>query len=176
MSALIFVICGLLAVSGRSFSKLETTITICVISAISTILIKDQLKFLFGRTWPDTWGPGIISFLRNGAYGFHYFHNGRSFGSFPSGHAAVAAAVFSIPYLLFPKLRVIAAACIVAINIALVMLNLHFLSDVIAGSFLGFSIGLFTICLLRAASSSHAAETRARIGRADDSRKTAIVA
>lgn len=149
ISASAFVVCGLVATMGHRFSKLETTITMCVISMLATVLVKDQLKFIFGRTWPETWGPGIVSFLRNGAYGFHYFHGGQSFESFPSGHAAVAAAVLSVPWILFPKLRVVSAICVIAVDIGLVVLNIHFLSDVIAGNFVGFSMGLFTITLWR---------------------------
>jgi len=144
IAACAFVICGLAAISGRRFSKPETTITMSVLSMVSTVLIKDQLKLMFGRTWPEM-------FINNDVYGFHYFHYGRSFESFPSGHAAVAAAVLFIPWFLFSNLRTVMVTCIVAIDIGLVMLNLHFLSDVIAGSFLGFSIALFTISLWRAA-------------------------
>lgn len=149
ISAFAFVLCGLVATSGRRFSTLGTAITMCVISTVSAVLVKDQLKFIFGRTWPDTWAQGILSFVRSDVYGFHYFQSGRSFESFPSGHAAVAAAVLSVPWFLFPRLRVFAAACIFAIDVVLVTNNLHFLSDVIAGSFLGFSTGLFTVCLWR---------------------------
>jgi membrane-associated phospholipid phosphatase len=150
ISALAFVICGFMAISGRRFSTLSTTVTMCVLSTITAILIKDQLKPLFGRTWPDTWAPGILSLVRDGVYGFHYFRYGHSFESFPSGHAAVATAVLSVPWFLFPRLRVGAAICTIAIDMGLVMLNLHFLSDVIAGTFIGFSTGLFTIYLWRA--------------------------
>jgi len=144
VSACAFVICGLAALSGRRFTKPETTIAMGVISMVSTVLIKDQLKFVFGRTWPDM-------FINNGIYGFNYFHNGGSFESFPSGHAAVTAAFLFIPWFLFSKLRTVMITCIIAVDIGLVLLNLHFLSDVIAGSFLGFSIALFTISLWRAA-------------------------
>ena len=88
---------------GRRFSKLEATIAMCAISTLATTVIKDQLKFAFGRTWPDTWGPGIVSFVRDNVYGFHFFQSGKSFESFPSGHAAVAAAVLSVVWMLFPS-------------------------------------------------------------------------
>jgi membrane-associated phospholipid phosphatase len=144
ISACAFVICGLAAISGRRFTRPETTITMGVISMVSTVVIKDQLKILFGRTWPQM-------FINNGVYGFNYFHYGHSFESFPSGHAAVAAAFLFIPWFLFSKLRTAMITFIIAVDIGLVMLNIHFLSDVIAGSFLGFSIALFTISLWRAA-------------------------
>jgi PAP2 superfamily len=135
---------------GRRFSKLEVAITMCAISTLATTVIKDQLKFAFGRTWPDTWGPGIVSLVRDNVYGFHFFQSGKSFESFPSGHAAVAAAVLSVIWILFPSLRRICAMSMVAVDIGLVALNLHFVSDVVAGSFIGISTGLFTIALCRA--------------------------
>lgn len=96
------------------------------ISVMITTVIKDQLKFLFGRTWPDTWSPGIVSFVQNKTYGFHYFQSGASFESFPSGHAAVAAAVFSVVWLLSKRLRLVSAIGIIAADLGLVLLNLHF--------------------------------------------------
>ena len=150
VSAIVFVICGLVAIMGRRFSKLEAAVAMCAISTLATTIIKDQLKFAFGRTWPDTWGPGIVSFLRDNVYGFHFFQSGKSFESFPSGHAAVAAAVLSVVWILFPKRRVICAIGVVAVDIGLVALNVHFLSDVVAGTFLGLSTGLFTVALWRA--------------------------
>ena len=135
---------------GRRFSKLEAAVAMCAISTLATIVIKDQLKFAFGRTWPDTWGPGIVSFVRDNVYGFHFFQSGKSFESFPSGHAAVAAAVLSVIWILFPNLRVICTIGLIAVDIGLVALNLHFLSDVVAGSFVGISTGLFTVALWRA--------------------------
>jgi membrane-associated phospholipid phosphatase len=150
MSAIVFVVCGLAAIMGRAFSKLEAAVAMCAVSTLATIIIKDQLKFVFGRTWPDAWGPGIVSFVRDNVYGFHFFQSGTSFESFPSGHAAVAAAVLSVAWILFPNLRVICGMGVVAVDIALVALNLHFLSDVVAGSFVGGSVGLFTVAVCRA--------------------------
>jgi membrane-associated phospholipid phosphatase len=120
-----------------------------VISTLAAIIMKDQLKVIFGRTWPDTGAPDIVSFLGNGVYGFHFFHPGRSFESFPSAHATVAAAVLSVPWILFPRIRVLYFLGMLVVDVGLVALNLHFLSDTIAGTFLGFSTGLFTIALWR---------------------------
>jgi len=152
VASLLFVICGLVGLNRGRFSKLESTVAVSVISTLNTIVVKDQLKFVFGRTWPVTWAPGIQSFLGNNAYGFHYFKSGVSFESFPSGHAAISAAIVSILWILSPNLRVLCALCVITVDIGLVALNLHFLSDVIAGSFVGLSTGLFTIALWRAIS------------------------
>jgi membrane-associated phospholipid phosphatase len=145
----VFILSGLLAIAGRRFSKLETAVALCTMSAMAAIVVKDQLKLVFGRTWPDSWAPGILSFLHDGVYGFHYFHSGKSFESFPSGHATIAASVLSVLFISFPKLRIPCAICLIGVDAALIALNLHFLSDVVAGSFTGCSVGLFTLALWR---------------------------
>ncbi len=147
LAAVIFVICGVAAISGRKFSKFETAVLLCDISTLAADAIKNQLKFAFGRTWPDSWGPDILSLVRDSTYGFHFFHSGRAFESFPSGHAAVVAASMSVLWVVYPKLRVLWGVVVVAAGVGLVALNLHFLSDVVAGSFVGISTGLFTVAL-----------------------------
>jgi membrane-associated phospholipid phosphatase len=146
-SALVFVSLGLFAIMGRRFSKIETSALLCSVSVLAAGVIKDQLKYAFGRTWPDSWRPGILSLIRDNVYGFHFFHSGHSYESFPSGHAAAVAAVMSVLWIMYPKLRVPYAICIGAADAGLVLLNLHFVSDVVAGTFVGVSTGLFTLAL-----------------------------
>jgi membrane-associated phospholipid phosphatase len=146
-SALIFVVFGLSAVAGRKFSELERALLLCDISILAADAIKNQLKYVFGRTWPDSWDPQIVSLIHDNAYGFNFFHYGRSFESFPSGHAAVAASVMSVLWILFPRLRAVWALGVCAAGLGLLLLNLHFVSDVIAGTFIGISTGLFTVTL-----------------------------
>ena len=147
ISASIFVVFGLAAMMGRRFSKVETAVLLCDISILAVTAIKDQLKLAFGRTWPDSWEPGILSLLHDNAYGFHFFQAGHSFESFPSGHAAVVAAAMSVLWIWYPRLGGPWAICIVAADLTLVGLNLHFLSDVVAGSFVGVSTGLFVVAV-----------------------------
>jgi membrane-associated phospholipid phosphatase len=160
ISALIFLICGISAIMGRRFSKWGTTVLLCDISALAVFATKDELKFFFGRTWPDSWGPNTMSLIRDNAYGFHFFHPGKSFESFPSGHASVIAAVMSVLWILHPRLRGLWALCVIAADIALVAVNIHFLSDVVAGSFVGVSTGLFTVAVWRAADHRNAERGR----------------
>jgi membrane-associated phospholipid phosphatase len=108
-SALLFVVFGLAAIMGRKFSRIETAILLCNIAVLGADAIKNLLKFVFGRTWPDSWEPGILSLIHDNAYGFHFFQQGKSYESFPSGHAAVAAAVMSVLWILFPRLRALCA-------------------------------------------------------------------
>jgi hypothetical protein len=62
-AAIVFVLCGLVALTGRPFSRRWAAVAMSAVSLMATIIIKDQLKFAFGRTWPDTWRPGIVSRL-----------------------------------------------------------------------------------------------------------------
>ena len=149
VSASAFVVLGLLAIWGRRFSKLETAVLLCDISMLAADAIKNQLKFAFGRTWPDSWGPDVLSLVHDNVYEFHFFQPGTSFESFPSGHAAVAAAALSVLWILYPKLRALWGMGVVTAAVGLVVLNLHFLSDVLVGSFVGISTGLFTVALWR---------------------------
>src|SRR5665647_1291423 len=142
-----FVGLGLWSFSGRTLSKNQTATLVCSISLIMAEATKNQLKFLFGRTWPDTWVQNNPSFIRDGAYGFNLFHGGAGFASFPSGHSAVTCAVISVLWIFYPKLRAIYLFVVFAVVIGLIGANYHFLSDIIAGAFVGVSTGWMTTAL-----------------------------
>ena len=146
-SAVVFAICGVFAVAGRTLFGLGTTIVLSDIALLAGDTVKDQLKAIFGRTWPDSWGPGIVSLIHDGAYRFDFFSIDGSTGSFPSGHATAAASVASVLWFIYPRLRLALALGIFGVDAALVLFNLHFVSDVIAGTFVGFSAGLFVVAL-----------------------------
>jgi membrane-associated phospholipid phosphatase len=115
---------------------------ICSLSVLITEAAKEQLKFLFGRTWPESWTGNNPSFIRDGVYGFHFMHGGAGYNSFPSGHMATSCAVLAVVWLWYPRFRGLCIVAGLAIGAGLVGGNYHFLSDVLAGAFLGASIGL----------------------------------
>ena len=96
-------------------------------------LTKIQLKLVFGRTWPDTFRDNNPSFLRDGVYGFNFFHGGHGYAAFPSGHTAVTCAVISVLWIYCPKWRWLYALAVLAVAVGLIGANYHFVSDVIAG-------------------------------------------
>src|SRR5262249_629097 len=104
-----------------------------------------SLKFAFGRTWPETWVQDNPSLIRDDVYGFNPFHAGPGFAAFPSGHMVAISAIVSIFWILHPQLRWLGAFCVVAVFIGQLGANYHFVSGLIAGGFIGFSIGLVTI-------------------------------
>ncbi|HEY7298956.1 MAG TPA: phosphatase PAP2 family protein [Xanthobacteraceae bacterium] len=140
-----FVAVGMSGLSGRVMSRLQTVAVLAAASLAVAEIIKDNLKYVFGRTWPETWVRNNPSFIHNGVYGFHPFHGGQGYASFPSGHTTAICAVMSVLWICYPRLRPIYAICIAAVAIGLVGANFHFVSDVIAGAFLGTTTGWLTV-------------------------------
>ena len=69
--------------------------------------------------------------------------------SFPSGHTMAAFALAVVVSLFYPSLMVGVFFCAISIAASRILLGMHFLSDVVAGSLLGASIGYFTYTLFR---------------------------
>lgn len=151
LASFVFVVCGLWVFAGRRLTRLLTAAALCSISLIVAETIKSGLKYVFGRLWPDTWVQNNPSFIHDGAYGFNFFHGGQGYASFPSGHTTVTCALISVLWIFYPSFRPFYAAVVLAVAIGLIGANYHFLSDVIAGGFLGTSVGWMTASLWRAA-------------------------
>ncbi len=104
----------------------------------STGVAVNGLKLLFARARPDF--P-----LYEGIHGFcNYSHMFlvKSF-SFPSGHTVTAfTAATALGYML-PRLRVLWYMCAFLVAFSRVMTTVHFLSDVLAGAWLGIAGAVF---------------------------------
>lgn len=136
-----FVVIGLRVFAGRVPSKAETAILLSSVSLIVAEAIKNQLKFVFGRTWPDTWIDSNPSLIHDGVFGFNFFHGGNGYTSFPSGHTTVICAVISVLWIFYPRFRVLWLLIALAVAVGLVGADYHFLSDVFGGAFVGVSTG-----------------------------------
>ncbi|OGT30926.1 MAG: hypothetical protein A3E87_08070 [Gammaproteobacteria bacterium RIFCSPHIGHO2_12_FULL_35_23] len=123
---------------GYSLTPWQTCLLLASICTMITYSIKDILKFVFGRYWPSTWTNNNPSWLSNHAYGFHFFHLGSWYQSFPSGHTTIIVTFMSVIGLQYPKLRLLVFIPCLLVIIGLLAMNYHFLSDIIAGAFLGF--------------------------------------
>jgi membrane-associated phospholipid phosphatase len=150
LAVIVFVMLGLMNLAGRVLSRLQTCALLCSLSLIVAEITKAQLKLLFGRTWPDTFRDSNPSFLHDGVYGFNFFHGGHAYASFPSGHTAVTCAVISVLWIYYPRWRPFYVLAVLAVAIGLIGANYHFLSDVIAGGFVGVSSGWMMTSLWKA--------------------------
>ena len=108
---------------------------------------KAELKLVFGRTWPSSWMGNNPSYVRDGIYGFNFFHGGNEYASFPSGHMAMICAVIAVLWVYFPAARTFYVVAILTAGAGLVVANYHFLSDVITGSFVGVTCAWITMSL-----------------------------
>lgn len=129
--------------------RFQTVLLAISANLIATTVLKTLLKWACSRCWPETWIHGNPSLIRNGVYGFYPFHGGPAYGAFPSGHAAVICCVLSILWLSYPRLRWLYATVGGCVCIALIGMNYHFVSDVIAGAMLGSITGVGMTRLFR---------------------------
>ena len=84
---------------ARRFGTIDIVANLCIIALAIAEPLKGWLKFVFGRTWPAYGQP---SFIFEAAYGFHPFHGGPDFESFPSGHSAAVCAIAVILWTYLP--------------------------------------------------------------------------
>lgn len=136
----------------RFFFKVITScdqkILVIANSIAITYFIKDQIKLVFGRYWPQTWTHGNPSLIENNAYGFNFFHSGSWYQSFPSGHSALTFSAAAAIWIVFPRLRWLAVALILLTVVGQLGMNYHFVSDVVSGGMLGMLIAYCTASIM----------------------------
>lgn len=93
------------------------------------------LKSFLGRARPRL-------YIHEQIYGFDFFHIEYAWLSFPSGHSATALGAASALALIFPRYKLFFYGLGITIAASRVILAQHWLSDVIAGSFLGLAATL----------------------------------
>lgn len=148
-SFLVTLIAGLVVGAWLLVKKRWRSATIMLLSVVSTSLIIGTLKQFFMRARPDL----AVTAL------FHFSGTILEDPSFPSAHAAMAAAFFTVlAYLFAPRLRtwvrrelfiVVSVLAIIAIGLSRILLNVHWVSDVIAGWALGIFIATAWILLVK---------------------------
>jgi len=118
---------------------------------------KNILKVGFGRTWPTLTpadasdfilpGGGGRGFIADGSFGFYPFAGTKPFTAFPSGSLAIPLATCVQLWVLYPPTRVVALVAAVLSAVALLATNTHFVSDLVAGTYVGLVLGLSAIAL-----------------------------
>jgi membrane-associated phospholipid phosphatase len=147
--ALLFLLgCGTWVMSGGRLPRWTQTPLLCSWAAMWATAADIVFKRIFGRAWPDP------TYVENHLYGFHLLHAGPHWDSFPSGTAAISAAIMSVLWAATRRWRAVTVLLVILVCIAVVIANYHWVADVIGGAFLGVSIGWMTVRLDHAARQS----------------------
>jgi hypothetical protein len=137
---------------GMRWNDLGRLVLTVALATVIAITIKNQLKFDFGRVWPQSYPfPGIHdhpSFLGDHVFGFYPFHGGSSYASFPSGHTTAITAPMAVLWALRPRYRLLWGGAIALVVIGLIAADFHFVSDTIAGFALGVAVASGTVSLM----------------------------
>ena len=112
----------------------KATVLACLTSICTYAINSSTLKVFFGVPTPAAVLHGVQ----------HAFHllGGSSESSFPSGHMALAGAFAGVFMRLYRASIVPFSALLLIAAVMLILGDWHFVSDVIAGSFVGISAGL----------------------------------
>ncbi len=114
---------------------------LCSWAALWGIAAELIFKTIFGRVPPG--------YIQGHALGFHLLAGRPPWASFPSGTATISTAIVAVLWILAPRSRIIGALIALLLCTAVVINNFHWLGDVVAGVFLGASIGWMTVLLQR---------------------------
>ncbi len=101
------------------------------LSMASSGIVELILKFCIGR-----YRPRLL--FQKGLYGFHPFNFHWAMNSFPSGHSQAIWAAMSALVILAPRYDLAWLAVAVLVAASRVFITVHYLSDVVAGSWLGY--------------------------------------
>lgn len=94
-------------------------------------VVKTVAKFAFGRINTRFW------LQHPSANEFHWLHGSANFSGFPSGHMAVFTVLIIALSIFYPRYQTFYIACLTLLALALIVTNYHFLSDIIAGAYVG---------------------------------------
>ena len=133
-----FIVSCITAKGRQYFASFALMLTTCLILAS---VIRVSAKFIFGRSWPETWihnsSGSNPSWISDGIEAFHPFAEGLAYNSFPSGHALFTFALVSVFWWRFPSLKLLWVLAMLGAVIGQLGQNYHYLGDLIAGATLG---------------------------------------
>ena len=120
--------------AGRLEGPMRRIASVFIIVAAAG-LADDLLKVIFGRARPYLWLAGDDS-------GFGLLRYSAKFASFPSGHTTTSMAAALVFGVLLPRGKYWFLLAALLIGLSRIVLDVHYLSDVIAGALLGTGVAL----------------------------------
>ena len=133
---------GVRGASGRALSTRVREFTVCATALVLSIGAEYILKQLFGR------GDPYPTYLVQHQYGFDWWHAHDGYWSFPSGTAMGVFAIVGVLFVWRSRWIVGATVLAAAICVAVTILNFHWVSDTVAGVFIGLTIGFASAWLV----------------------------
>lgn len=126
---------GYFALARKGLSDRRTRLFFVLGAALPIAFVaKDLLKWIFGRVDTRVW------LTRSAPYCFHWFHGGRDYQGFPSGHLLVLTPLFVALWNFSLRARPLVVTAWLGLAAALLVTEYHFLGDVIAGTYVGYLI------------------------------------
>ena len=129
--------CGLAVLASNDVARYEAILAAAVAVLVGTVIFK-VLKRAVGRKRPCASQPHCWATLLP-----------PDQFSFPSGHSITAFAVAISLGAFYPPALPVLMFCASSVAVSRVVLGMHFLSDVIAGSALGAALGYAAAVILR---------------------------
>ena len=131
----------------RPWRRHEALVVAIAVSIVGMIILKQILKFIFGRPSTRLWIENGGS-LEDRDFAFRWFHGFHPYDSFPSGHMAIACTLASLAWFFLPKWCWLAVASIAIVAFCLMITNYHFVGDIIAGGCIGWLGGAWSVQLM----------------------------
>ena len=150
LASLVLALGGIAYLCGWRPGPRARTVLVAAVAILVARVAVDQLKLVFGRPWPETWINHNPSWIGTRTFGMFPFHGGAGFMSFPSGHTVDIAAPAAVLARLVPRLWPLAVALVAAVGAGLVVSDYHFVSDVLAGAYVGTVVGYGVMALMAA--------------------------
>jgi membrane-associated phospholipid phosphatase len=116
-----------LGIQNRHTSLLRACGTVLPIAFVAKVIF----QYVFGRSDPDAW------VLYHQPPHFYWLRAGEGYGCFPSGHMTVFTALMTTLSRYYRRFRPIFLGFLILLALCLIVTDYHFLSDVLAGVFLG---------------------------------------
>ena len=134
---------GLIPAERRRWRALAWKPGFLFLAVAVTGLIENAVKVTLGRTRPRL-------LFDDGLYGFHPFNHDWAMNSFPSGHSQAAWAAMTALVILVPRYDALWLLVAVLVAASRVLTTVHYLSDAVAGSWLGLAGAVLIARALRA--------------------------
>src|SRR3989344_2720887 len=129
--------------SYRSLMKIENVFFAASVSFMIGIGFKTLTKIVFARQ--SLWYAEHCTWYHHlSPYTFHWLKNEGLYQAFPSGHMTLSTAFLVVFWIAYPRVRWILMLILLGVAAGLFLNCYHFVSDVIAGDYLGSIVAVFT--------------------------------